>query len=171
MGKVGSNTVFSRPLLLQGGGQKMINVGYNTKIGQHSVLGCWLSYGQSHFNPRISIGNNCSIGEYCHISAINSIIIGDGLLTGRFVYIGDNTHGGLTWNESVIQPSKRELQSKGGIRVGQNVWIGDKVTILGGVSIGDNVIIGANSVVTHSIPSNCIAVGAPARIIKELKKT
>jgi acetyltransferase-like isoleucine patch superfamily enzyme len=50
------------------------------------------------------------------------------------------------------------------------VWIGDKVTILGGITIGDNVIIGANSVVTHDIQSNCMVVGMPAKVIKEVFK-
>ena len=52
--------------------------------------------------------------------------------------------------------------------IGRNVWIGDKVTILGGVTIGDNVIVGAESIVTHDIPSNSIAGGTPARVIKSL---
>ena len=86
----------------------------------------------------------------------HKITIGDGLLTVRFVYIGDNSHGGLSWEEAEIPPEKRKLKSKGEIMIGKNVWIGDKYTILGGVTIGDNVIIGANSVVPHDIPSNSV---------------
>lgn len=55
------------------------------------------------------------------------------------------------------------------MEIGNNVWIGDKSTILDGVHIGDNVIVGANSVVTHDIPSNSVAAGMPAKIIKQLK--
>ena len=51
--------------------------------------------------------------------------------------------------------------------IGENVWIGQGVVINPGVEIGDGAIIGANSVVTHSIPKECIAVGAPARVIKK----
>ena len=83
--------------------------------------------------------------------------------------IGDNAHGGLSWEESMIPPIRRQLVSKGEIKIGENVWICDKVTILGGVTIGDNVIIGADSIVTHDIPSNSIAAGIPAKIIKQLK--
>ena len=89
-------------------------------------------------------------------------------MTGRFVYIGDNAHGGMSLDEASIPPTRRNLVSKGEIRIGNNVWIGDKVSIFGGVSIGNNVIIGAGSIVTHDIPSNCIAAGMPARIIKKL---
>ena len=54
------------------------------------------------------------------------------------------------------------------ITIGNNVWIGDKVAINKGVKIGNNVIIGANSVVTKDIPNNVVAVGVPARILKNL---
>jgi maltose O-acetyltransferase len=54
------------------------------------------------------------------------------------------------------------------IRIGSQVWIGATVTILPGVEIGDNVTIGAGSVVTRSIPANCVAVGNPCRVLRTL---
>lgn len=54
--------------------------------------------------------------------------------------------------------------------IGNNVQLGCGVTILGGVTIGDNVIVGAESLVLHDIPANCIAAGNPARIIRNLQK-
>ena len=51
--------------------------------------------------------------------------------------------------------------------IGDHVWIGKNVTILKGVTIGDGAVIGAGSVVTKSIPAGCLAVGNPARVIKE----
>jgi acetyltransferase-like isoleucine patch superfamily enzyme len=157
---------------LQGGGAKLISIGDYTCIQSHSILGCWERYnafdGQQIFTPSITIGKNCSIGEYTQITSCNKITIGDGLLTGRYVYIGDNSHGGLTWEEADIPPIRRRLKTKGEIVIGNNVWIGDKVTILSGVIIGDNVIIGANSVVTHDVPSNTVAIGMPAKILKSL---
>ena len=172
LGSVGAHTSFSRPLLLQGGGQRSIKIGTYTSVGHHCVLGCWQKYcsGEdvTYYKPEIIIGDHCSIGEYCHITAIKKITIGDGLLTGRYVYIGDNAHGGLSLEESEIPPAHRHLTSKGEIKIGRNVWIGDKVSIFSGVTIGDNVIIGAGSIVTHDIPSNSMAAGMPAKVIKQL---
>ena len=168
IGEVGKDVSFQKPLRLQGGGSRRIRIGDCTSIQSHSILGCWQEYGNQHFEPSISIGNHCCIGEYNHITACNRIIIGDGLLTGRYVYIGDNSHGGLSVEEASVPPAKRALKSKGEIKIGNNVWIGDKVTILGNVTIGDNVIIGANSVVTHDLPSNCVAAGNPVKIVKRL---
>ena len=54
------------------------------------------------------------------------------------------------------------------ITVGNNVWFGAGVIVLGGVTIGDNVVIGAGSVVTRSIPSGVIATGIPARVIRQI---
>ncbi len=54
------------------------------------------------------------------------------------------------------------------ITVGNNVWIGAGVTVLGGVTIGDNTVIGAGSVVTNSMPSNVLAFGIPCRVQREI---
>lgn len=168
IGSVGDTSRIYYPCKLWGGGSRAISIGEDTVIQGNCVLGCWIRYGDDAFTPSMTIGNSCNIGEHTHISAINRISIGDGLLTGRYVYIGDNSHGGFSVEEAEIPPIKRKLQSKGEIVIGNNVWIGDKVTILGGVHIGDNVIIGANSVVTKDVPSNTIVAGIPAKIIKQL---
>lgn len=168
IGKTGKNIFIHYPCRLWGGGGRYINIGDNTTIQANCILGCWIKYAGVNYTPCISIGNNCNIGEHTHITSINGITIGDGLLTGRYVYIGDNSHGNLSLNEASIPPIKRKLQSKGKIKIGNNVWIGDKVTILAGVTIGDNAIIGANSVVTHNVPRNSIVAGIPAKILKTL---
>ena len=53
------------------------------------------------------------------------------------------------------------------VRIGDNAWIGNNVSILYGVTVGDGVVVGANSVVTKDLPDNVIAAGAPARILKK----
>lgn len=168
LGYVGEETIFCYPLLMQGGGNKHINIGSRTVFQSNCILGCWERCGERKYNPEIVIGDDCSIGEFCHITAINKITIGNGLLTGRFVYIGDNSHGCLSWEEANTPPVNRTLHSKGGIKIGNNVWICDKATILGGVSIGNNVIVGANAVVNKNVPDNCIVAGAPAKIVKKI---
>ena len=169
IGQMGEHSRLSHSCSLQGGGQKRIIIGEYASIQSHCVLGCWEKYGDQRFSPSLTIGDLCNIGEYNHITACNKITIGDGLLTGRFVYIGDNSHGGLSKMESKVPPIDRKLQSKGEIIIGNNVWVGDKATILGGVTIGDNVIIAANAVVTKNIDSNCVVAGVPAEVIKIIK--
>ena len=168
IGHVGKGVKIARPCCLQGGGFERISIGDNTDIQKNSVIGCWTEYHNQHFAPSVTIGKNCRIGEYNQISACNKITIGDGLLTGRYVYIGDNSHGGLSKEEAIVPPAQRKLVSKGEICIGQNVWLGDKVTILADVHIGDNVVVAANSVVTKDVPNNCIVAGVPAKIVKSM---
>lgn len=167
IGQMGEHSIISYSCSLQGGGQKRIIIGDYTCIQSHSILGCWEKYLNQSFTPSITIGDNCSIGEYNHITACNRITIGNGLLTGRYVYIGDNSHGGLSHEEAGVRPTARILVSKGEVVIGNNVWIGDKATILS-VHIGDNAIVAANAVVTKDVPSNCVVAGVPAKIIKKL---
>ena len=168
VGSFGEGSSFHYPCRFWGGGSENVHIGKNTIIQSHCILGCWVKYADETYKPIIKVGNDCNIGEHTHITSISRITIGDGLLTGRYVYIGDNSHGNLSINEAKILPIRRKLVSKGDVTIGNNVWIGDKVTILAGVIIDDNVIVGANSVVTKDIPSNTMVAGVPGRIIKSL---
>lgn len=168
LGKVGKSVRIDKSCILQGEGLHNIVIGDSVWIQANTVIGCWTEYKGQFFSPSITIGNNCNVGAYNHISACNKIVIGDGLLTGRYVLINDNSHGGLSYEETDIPPAQRPLTSKGGIIIGKNVWIGDKAAVLSGVNIGNNVIIAANAVVTKNVPDNCMVAGVPAKIIKQL---
>lgn len=135
-------------------------VGNNVAIGSHSIVA-------SYREGVIELGNNVNIGEYTHITCINSICIESGVLTGRFVTITDNSHGKTIKEDVAIEPWRRELVSSGPVRIGKNVWLGDKVTVLPNVTIGEGAIVGANSVVTKDIPPYCVAAGCPAIVIKK----
>lgn len=69
------------------------------------------------------------------------------------------------WEKSI--PALDELPLKGDTVVGNDVWIGQNVTVLPGVHIGDGAIIGANSVVAHDVPPYAVAAGNPCRIIRK----
>lgn len=152
---------------LYGGGR--ILFGKECKVGDCCIITAWEEFEGESFEPVISIGDNANIGSYNNISSIDSVRIGDNFLSGRWVTITDHAHGDGSEEELGRAPFRKRLHSKGGVRIGDNVWVGDKVTILAGVSVGDNVVIGANSVVTKSIPDNTIAAGNPCRVIRKMK--
>lgn len=147
-------------------GERYFRIGEKCGFGKMAVLTAWDSYEGEHFTPEVTIGHNCNFGDYLHLTCMNKITIGNGVLTGRWVTITDNGHGKSSEIAEEIPPIKRNLFSKGPVVIGDNVWIGDKATILPGVTIGKNSIIAANSVVTHDIPANTVAAGNPAIIIK-----
>jgi len=118
-------------------------------------------------SPKIEIGNNCLIRRGAHITAVNSIVIGNNLLTGTNVFITDNSHGCTDYTSLCLPPDERPVTSSGKVIIGNNVWLGNNVCIMPGVIVGDGVVVGANSVVTHDLPPYSIAVGAPAKVINE----
>lgn len=126
----GEKSRFARPLYTRG--MQKIDIGSGTWIAHHCELSAWESYLGYNYNPHIKIGNNCHIGPYNHITSCNNIEIGDGLLTGMYVIITDNNHGNQTKDDFSKAPFERPLSSKGGIKIGKNVWLGDKVAVLGG---------------------------------------
>ncbi len=145
-------------------GKELIELGDNIHFGKRLTL---TAFSDQRGKTLIKIGDNCVFGNDNHITATNSIIIGKNLRTGPGVLISDNSHGNPQDNTlKSIHPDRRPFFSKGPIHIGDNVWLGEKCSIMGGVKIGDGVIIGANSVVTHDIPSYSVAVGVPAKIVK-----
>ena len=147
-------------------GGKYISVGEGTVILRDAILTAWDRYGKQTFTPSLTIGRNCALGEHIHLSACNSITIGDNVLTGRYVYISDNSHGRTDGTELDLHPLDRELYSKGPVVIGNNVWIGERVCILPGVIVGDGAIIGAGAVVTKDVPPRSVVAGVPAKVVK-----
>ncbi len=148
-------------------GLQYISVGDKTFIASGVQLTAWDNHNNNKYSPSITIGNCCAIRENCHITAINSISIGDNLLTGTNVLITDNSHGQSTREHMSMPFTERPLYSKGPVTIGDNVWLGNNVCVMPGVNIGDGAIIGANSVVTHDIPAYSVAAGIPAKVIKQ----
>lgn len=152
------------PIVLKGG--KYISIGDNTGLGKRGVLTAWDTQKDVNYNPCINIGNNVSIGEDYHITAINRIETGNNVLMGKKITITDNSHGKTEFDEMQLPPIQRPWFSKGPVIIEDNVWIGDKATILAGITIGKNSIIGANAVVTKNVQPFTIVGGNPAKIIK-----
>lgn len=142
-------------------GEDKIFVGDNVIFGKGTAI---TAFGEGKY--KIVIGNDSKFGLYNHITSANSVKIGEGLRTGNYVLISDNSHGNPNDKSQInIAPDLREIYSKGGVKIGKNVWIGEKASIMPGVTIGDGVIVGANTVVTHDVPDFTVVAGCPAKII------
>jgi len=133
-------------------------------------FGCRIEACPKSPNIALSIGENFQMNDYVHITAMESVVIGNNVLLASKVYISDCSHGSYSGDESDSNPNSipkdRKMFSKP-ITIEDNVWIGEFVSILPGVSIGKGTIVGANSVVSRSLPANVIAVGTPAKAIKK----
>ena len=162
---VGDNAYIMSNIYVRGG-QKII-IGNNFYCYWGVRIETYSCHNGMKFNPQIIIGNNVSINPDCHIGAINRIEIHDGVLMASRVFITDHFHGKINREELLVSPQKRILFAKGTVIIKKNAWLGEGVAVMPGVTIGEKSVIGANAVVTKDIPDNSIAVGIPAKVIKQ----
>jgi acetyltransferase-like isoleucine patch superfamily enzyme len=141
-----------------------IAIGSNVLIG----AGSWLNVPEA--GPRgavISIGDRVRM-NLTSISAVNSVVIEEGVGIARGVYISDHSHG---FDDPDLPVRDQPLGRVAPVRIGRGAWLGQNVVVLPGVTIGAGAVIGANSVVRDDVPPRTVAVGAPARIVRELRTT
>lgn len=129
------------------------------------------------------IGENCYIeppfrsnwgGKHVHFGKNVYANFNLTLVDDTHIYVGDYTmFAPNVLLASATHPILPALRQKGyqynlPIRIGKNCWLGAGVIVLPGVTIGDNTVVGAGSVVTKDLPPNVVAVGNPARILREI---
>lgn len=115
-------------------------------------------------DSNLYIGENTFIGPFSIIHCRKNVKIGNNCMIGEFVSIRDNDHEFRDKNRNYNEQGFKVKETI----IGDNVWIGAKVTILSGVTIGNNSIIGANTLVNKDIPDNTIVGGVPGKVIKKI---
>ena len=151
-------------------GGKYIHIGKNVTLGRNVELIAvyrWENCKQ-YFTPQITLGDNVVLAPYSRIGCINKVEIGEWTTTGQHVYITDHTHGDVSYEQLNLPPRHRPLYSKGPVRIGAYVHIGENCCVMPGVTIGDHSVIGAGSIVTHDIPPYSVAAGNPAKVLKTI---
>jgi acetyltransferase-like isoleucine patch superfamily enzyme len=145
-------------------GEEWIEIGAGTMIGAHVSLSAGMVPGQDLGDePLLRIGDRCLIGRGSHIVAHHSILIGDDVFTGPYVYITDQNHG---YADPDV-PIGRQWPSNTAVSVGAGSWLGAGVIVLPGATIGRNVVVAAGSVVRGVVPDRCVVAGVPARVVRE----
>lgn len=128
---------------------------------------CWIHvighYGDSE-SAKLIIERHAGIGMGSTISAAEQIVIEEHALLARNVYIADHAHA---FSALDVPISIQGIDQVAPVRIGREAWLGQNVVVLPGVTIGQHAVIGANSVVNSSIPDFSVAVGAPARVVKQ----
>lgn len=114
-------------------------------------------------------GNLIYAGEGVYINFGCIILDGGGVYIGRKTLIAPGVHI-FTAEHPTDAQERQQFETCRPVRIGEECWIGGDVTICPGVTIGDRTVIGAGSVVTRDIPSDCVAVGNPCRVIKKVNQ-
>lgn len=153
--------LFFKPLRLWFQKRKLVQIGKNSEVRPYCTI---------DGTNNVYIGNNVIIPEYTRLitdprDESSKIIIDDSVLFGPNVSVYSTTH--IFSNPEMAvkdQPLKNATT-----RIRSGAWLGINVVVLPGISIGRNSVIGANSVVINDIPDYCLAVGTPAKVIRNLK--
>ena len=137
-------------------------LGNNVSFGYMTTLR--ISGSLKNIGTRIKIGNNVGLGTHGYYGCgVGSLEIGDDCIFGNYVSIHPENHN---YEDLTIPIRLQGVHSMGGVRIGNNCWIGAKVTILDGTIIGNGCIVAAGAVVKGEFPNNVIIGGVPAKILK-----
>lgn len=159
-GSISIKAIIDSPLKINGASHIYIGsvyVGYKSWLAARPHTG--------YKDVKLVIEDGCSIGNFNHIYATKSIVIHKNVLTADKVYISDNMHGYENVNIPIMN---QPIVQHGEVEIGEGSWLGENVCVLG-ARIGKHCVIGANSVVIKDIPDYCVAVGSPAKIIKQYR--
>lgn len=154
-GHIGKKTLINRPLQIDNG--KGIYLESGVYISQYA----WLM--GSKKKKSLWIKSGTAIGHFSHIISKESVVIEENVLIADKVFISDCTH---RYDDIESPVMYQEVDALSPVIVGKDSWIGENVCIYG-ASIGKHCVIGANSVVKNDIPDYCVAVGCPAKVVKQ----
>ncbi len=128
---------------------------------------CWIhvlgGYGDEH-SAKLIIKSHAGIGMGATISAAQQVVIEEYALLARNVYISDNRHAFEDVRDPIMSQGISGIKP---VSIGRHSWLCQNVVVLPGASVGEHCVIGANAVVTAPIPAFSVAVGAPARVVKQ----
>lgn len=134
-----------------------ITIGSRVFIGRNTIIYCK--------NGNIAIEDDVSISSNCTIFSSNSLTIGAGTVIGAYSYLLSGGEYDLADPTPFAEQSG--METRGPLTVGRNCWLGARVTVLDAACIGDQSVIGAGAVVTKPVPGRSLAVGVPARVIRQ----
>ena len=149
-------------------GRRFINFGEGLTTGVNCRFECFP--GVQPYSQKLVFGNNVQLNDNVHIVAMDSVNIVNNVLIASHVFISDNSHGSYKGDDNDTNPNIPPIQrdyATAPVSIGDNTWIGEGVMIMPGVNIGKGCVIGAHSIVNKSIPDYSIAVGSPAKVVKE----
>ncbi|MBE2999521.1 sugar O-acetyltransferase [Nocardiopsis sp. HNM0947] len=116
----------------------------------------------------VDYGYRITLGAHTFVNCGAVMLDVAPITVGEYVQMGPNVQL-LTPTHPLDATERKEgWESAEPITIGDNVWLGGGVIVCPGVSIGENTVVGAGSVVTKDLPANVVAVGNPARVVKEL---
>lgn len=158
----GNSVTIGNNCSIDGFSSERIQFGDCVKIGDYSNLSSTSHL--SKFGKGLKIGNNSAVGQFTEFGAAGGIEIGNDVIMGSYISFHSENHN-FRDNTKLIR--NQGVTSKG-IKIGNNIWVGAKVTFLDGCTVGNNSVVAAGAVVTGVYPDNSIIGGVPATVLKSI---
>lgn len=158
----GKSVTIEKYCSIDGYASRKLSFGNGSKIGAYSTISTTSHL--SKVGEGVSIGDNSAIGEYSYFGASGGISIGRDVIMGQYISFHSENHN---FNDNSKLIREQGVTSKG-IRIGNNIWVGAKVTFLDGCVVGDNSVVAAGAVVNGQFPDNSVIGGVPAKVIKTI---
>jgi acetyltransferase-like isoleucine patch superfamily enzyme len=159
----GANVTLGSYCEIDGYSSEKIIFGDCVKIGSYSKLLSTSHF--SKFGKGLVMGANSAVGDFTHFGAPGGIEIGNDVIMGSYVSFHSENHN---FSDTSKLIREQGVNSKG-IKIGNNIWVGAKVTFLDGCEVGDNSVVAAGAVVNGIYPANSIIGGIPAKVIKKIE--
>ena len=158
----GQSCTLEKNVLIDCHASKKLVFGDIVKIGAFSTISTTSHL--SKYGIGLEIGNNSAVGEYSYFGCSGGVKIGNDVIMGQYVSFHSENHSFADKTKLI----REQGVSSEGIVIGNNIWVGSKVTFLDGCKVRDNSVIAAGAVVIDVFPPNVVIGGVPAKIIKHL---
>jgi acetyltransferase-like isoleucine patch superfamily enzyme len=156
---LGSGSTLEHGVVLDGYARGGLRIGARTRIGSFTTISCTSHL--SLFGEGFSIGEDSGIGEFSYIGAAGQVTIGRNVIMGQYVSFHSQEHE----FRDPATPIRQQGTTQRGITIGDDCWIGARVTFLDGSRVSEGCVVAAGAVVRGEIPAFSVIAGVPARVI------
>lgn len=140
-----------------------IDIGDESLVMKNAILHVYNFRDLPHAG--ITIGQRSLVGENCVLRGQGGITIGNDVYLGTAVQVLAVNHVFA----DITRPISHQGITAQGIAIADGAWIGSGAILLDGVQVGRNAVVGAGAVVNRDVPEYCVAVGNPARVVRDLR--
>ena len=158
--RIGRYSTIGAYCQLDGYGREGVVLGERVNIGDYTIIG--VTNHPSRLGKGLRIGSDSGVGQFSYFGALGGIEIGQNVIMGQYV----SFHASIHVFDRTDIPIRMQGSTDLGIRIGDDVWVGSKVTFIDGADVGAHSVIAAGAVVRGTFPPYSVIGGVPAKLLK-----